>query len=655
VILESLQVIGETIAEEEFDEHPYATYYDPDALSGNQAIESVVVLRFEEDEDGLNYLGPRLVDPDEPLSMAIEYGYSNRYNQYDHSLTQRASSSITKELDRLFAWPTSEEIGGAADEPLVVALDEAFEREADAIRDDIESREEAIEYKALLTVSLVDENGERYPGEVEVFNRGIRESYMATIETSSSAVECSGETRCTVCDELTRTFGLGANLDNAYTVKKQWPFPEYNSSLAWQSRPLCIDCVVDIEVALDHFIGAQDYGAPGVRCRVIPYALPVDGASERLRRLVKNGREPLIGTGNEQERKRPLSAAWDAYRGEVELGIEDDFLRLAFTHYVRDSAKTHGVAWIDGISTDQVRELETTAETVLDESPVFEQKQLPKPNSPNERQIFTGMWLFGLLTEEIDSNHDGENTGDDSQWAEYTERLLTNGTIPHDAVVASVVREARARWRARLEDEENYPYDGFHIANAYAFLRTCAEHGVLRDARTEHSMKPELLDGEYISFGAGLNEFVDAHPSIATSPGRKAGFILGAAAAQLSNWQIRRGLNRTFVQNRDVARLTTERLTEWQTYVWEKAKTYNAQAGNYGVPWSDAESLFHEAVLTGENEGWNATNDEIRYHYILGVNVGPNVARRAREDRDDSESSDPLPDLEQTAEATDQQ
>lgn len=655
MILESLQVIGETIAEEEFDEHPYATYYDPDALSGNQAIESVVVLRFEEDEDGLNYLGPRLVDPDEPLSMAIEYGYSNRYNQYDHSLTQRASSSITKELDRLFAWPTSEEIGGAADEPLVVALDEAFEREADAIRDDIESREEAIEYKALLTVSLVDENGERYPGEVEVFNRGIRESYMATIETSSSAVECSGETRCTVCDELTRTFGLGANLDNAYTVKKQWPFPEYNSSLAWQSRPLCIDCVVDIEVALDHFIGAQDYGAPGVRCRVIPYALPVDGASERLRRLVKNGREPLIGTGNEQERKRPLSAAWDAYRGEVELGIEDDFLRLAFTHYVRDSAKTHGVAWIDGISTDQVRELETTAETVLDESPVFEQKQLPKPNSPNERQIFTGMWLFGLLTEEIDSNHDGENTGDDSQWAEYTERLLTNGTIPHDAVVASVVREARARWRARLEDEENYPYDGFHIANAYAFLRTCAEHGVLRDARTEHSMKPELLDGEYISFGAGLKEFVDAHPSIATSPGRKAGFILGAAAAQLSNWQIRRGLNRTFVQNRDVARLTTERLTEWQTYVWEKAKTYNAQAGNYGVPWSDAESLFHEAVLIGENEGWNATNDEIRYHYILGVNVGPNVARRAREDRDDSESSDPLPDLEQTAEATDQQ
>ena len=186
------------------------------------------------------------------------------------------------------------------------------------------------------------------------------------------------------------------------------------------------------------------------------------------------------------------------------------------------------------------------------------------------------------------------------------------------------------------------------------FLRTCAEHGVLGDRRTEHDMKEESLDGDYTSFGAGLEEFVDAHPSIENSPGRKAGFVLGAAAAQLSNWQKRRGLNRTFVQNRDVARLTTEQLTRWQTYIWDKAKTYNAQAGNYGIPWSDAESLFHEAVLEGENEGWNATNDEVRYHYILGVNVGPNIARRARENRDDDpESLAPATDAEGTTEIVD--
>lgn len=653
MILESLQVIGEVIAEEEFDGHPYATYYDPDALSGNQTIESVVVLRFEEDDDHLHYLGPRFIDPDDPLSMALEYGYSNRYNQYDHSLTQRASSSIEKELDRLFAWPTSEEIGGAAEASLAVALDDAFGREEETIRDDIESREEEIEYKALLTISVVDEHGERYPGDIEAFNRGIRESYMETIETSSSAAECSGETRCTICDEVTRTFGLGAKLDNAYTVKKQWPFPAYNSSNAWQSRPLCIDCIMDIEVALDHFIGAQEYGTPGIRCRVIPYALPVDGAKDRLRKLIQNGREPLTGAGNERERERPLSAAWESYRGEVEYGGRDDFLRLAFVHYVRDSAKTHGVAWMDGISTAHVRELETTAKDTIENNPVFEQKLLPKPNPPNERQIFTGMWLFSLLTEQIDSNHEGENTGDDSKWAEYTEQLLTNGTVPYDAVVASVVREARARWRARLENEEDYPYDGFHTANTYTFLRTCAERGVLGDTRTEHDMKSELLDGDYTSLGAGLEEFIDAHPSIATSPGRKAGFALGAAAAQLSNWQIRRKLNRTFVQNRDVAQLTTKRLAEWQTDIWEKAKTYNAQAGNYGVPWADTERLFHEAILMGENEGWNATNDEIRYHYILGVNVGPNIAHRASENRDDEqESLRPASDTEQIAEST---
>ncbi|PSP44076.1 hypothetical protein BRC68_04000 [Halobacteriales archaeon QH_6_64_20] len=666
MILESLQVIGEVISERDFAGNEYAKYYTASDISGgDKAITSVVAIQLQRENGVLSYNGVKLIDPESsPEETALKHGYSLSSNVTDNSLTKRATgtstSTLTKRLPKMLDdWFDPDVLDEHIDHPLIQSVRECVGPDGDArsrIEADLENIDDRVEYRALLTISVTDENGEeQFAGDIEAFNEGLRRWAMRDMRSKSTAKSCFGETRCTVCDNIDQCFGLGAKLDEMYSFKKQWPFPEYNSSNAWQSRPLCIECLTAIEVAVDRFIDAQNYGPPGVRCRVLPYALPIDRAEEQLRELIRNSQSQLVGAGGEREQKRPISAAWEAYRGPVELDLREDALRLALVYYVSDSAKTHGVAWIDGVSTDQLAELKTTAGNALDESPVFKQKLLPKPDAPSERRIFTGMWLFGLLTEKTDSNHEGESTGDDSKWAEYTERLLTNGTIPHDTVVASVVREARARWRARLEDEENYPYDGFHIANAYAFLRTCAEHGVLRDARTEHSMKPELLDGEYISFGAGLKEFVDAHPSIATSPGRKAGFILGAAAAQLSNWQIRRGLNRTFVQNRDVARLTTERLTEWQTYVWEKAKTYNAQAGNYGVPWSDAESLFHEAVLTGENEGWNATNDEIRYHYILGVNVGPNVARRAREDRDDSESSDPLPDPEQTAEATDQQ
>jgi hypothetical protein len=153
----------------------------------------------------------------------------------------------------------------------------------------------------------------------------------------------------------------------------------------------------------------------------------------------------------------------------------------------------------------------------------------------------------------------------------------------------------------------------------------------------------DRLDGSYTSLGDGIEEFVAAHPSLAASPGRTAGFVLGAVAAQLSNWQRWRGLSRTFVQNRDVDGLTFERLGSWQTDIWQKAKVYNAQEGNYGVPWTDPRTPLHTAGLDGENDGWQATLAELRYHYILGVNVGPNISQRARENREASDAEGEVP------------
>ncbi|WP_204365848.1 hypothetical protein, partial [Haloferax gibbonsii] len=57
------------------------------------------------------------------------------------------------------------------------------------------------------------------------------------------------------------------------------------------------------------------------------------------------------------------------------------------------------------------------------------------------------------------------------------------------------------------------------------------------------------------------------------------------------------------------------------------------------IPWSDAEELFHDAVLAGREDGWNATRDELQYHFILGVNAGPRIASIARENRADADES----------------
>ncbi len=642
MLLDALATIGDELAKQHF-ESKYLACCSPDALRGNQAIETVIELEFKRTEEGLTYRGTRIVDPIDPLEMAIKYGYANRYNHLDHSLTQRASSSILTEFDRMIDWPQDNAIGDVVDDPFVEELADAFDTYASRIRDDLEQYDESIDYKVLLTIRFQEDGSIQYPGEIEALARGAFNAYKGSLETFSNATGSSGITRCAICDEEGETFGLGAGLDAMYTFKKQWPFPKYNASNAWQSRPLCAECIRNLEAVSKLFLDKQDHGAPGVRCRVVPYALPIDGADDRLRSLIRGGYKNLT----DDESERPLSNAWAQYQSEAEILNEAEVLRLSFVHYIRDSNKTHGVATIDGVSIDHVNSIIETFETVLDTHPFFQIEPFSNLTSPSEKQVFTGMWLYDLLCDISDSDHESNPIGDDNRWANYTEALLTASSIRYGEFVNGLTREAIVRYRERLsnDDEEDYPYDGFHVARAFAFQRTCARLDLLTDDHTDHTMNLDSITGDYVTLGDGLAEFIDAHDSIDQSPGRSAAFILGAVAAQLSAWQMNRNLNRTFVQNRDAAHLSTENLPKWETAIWEKAKTYNAQNGNYGIPWRTAHELFHKAVLRGENEGWNASKDELQYHYILGVTFGPKIATRASENwelyaEDDEETSD---------------
>jgi hypothetical protein len=665
MIQPALKTIGKAIIEDEF-ETKYEPFYTASPIAGeNKTIESVVVVRFRRVGSRVEYVDTRVIDPEEtPEATARKHGYVYSSGKTDNSISKRATETrpiedrLSAMLDRWFDENIlSDEI---LSDPLISGISSVSDplgSGRDAIEQDVDNIAQRVNYRALVTISVIenDDTGEeieRYAGDIDVFNEGMKRWVMDDTRTKSSAKDCYGFAECGVCGAETECFGLGAKMGEQYTVKQQWAFPGYNSSEAWRARPLCIDCITAIDVAADRFLETQSYGPSGIRCRIIPYALPVAGATEQLKALIKEARFTLTpdsdgasgDDGDEVARARPLATAWARYRAHVDAGGEDDLLRLAFSFIVRVSTKTHGVAWIDGMNADQIDMLRTDVEDLLHADPMYEQGLFVHPDPPTERQIFSGRWLFNLLVSQSGSNHRGEYIGDDTLWVEYTKQLLTRGTIRYGELVSALVREARARYRARLGTDTDFPYDSFHIAAAYALLRVAGAHNVLTDDRTNAPMTADIdtLDGMYTTFGAGLEEFINAHPSIAASPGRTAGFVLGAVAAQLDRWQRWRGLSRTVLQNRDIDKLTTATLTRWQMDFWEKAKTYNAQEGNYGVPWSDARELFNAAILAGENDDWKASLDEIRWHFILGTDIGPQISQRAKANRgeEDDETDD---------------
>lgn len=739
-MLAALKTIGEAITDAEFRD-PSEQYWTPGKMADAQAVVVIRLVERESDAEGdedqelvLDYAGTRLRSAGDPVDMARTYGYV--YNHIrDQSLTQRVAGSPAKNLGYLMAWPDQEAIGDVRDAPIVRALREVFDREGDVIRDGDESRDGVLAYfdtgdengedengetdeddetderetltpsssePVFLTIEVVDQSGaSRWPGEIDAFREAARNYRRDKLATRSAGSGNTGEAVCSVCNERGPVYGAGAPNDRIYTLKRQGPFASHNASEAWRNRPLCIECITAIETAWERFVGPQQYGLPGIRCRVIPYALPVPGGDEQLRTLIRHSRDDIIGTerydGDEAE--RPLARAWSGYRDEIDRGRVEDALRLSIIHYRKDKSRSHTMSLIDGVSQPGVERIEATAAAVT-EQPAYIAALRPggPPEetgirvAPSEREIWTGMWAYDLLAREASRSGDDPEPRDAQIWIEVTAALLTGGSLPFESVISAVADELRARIRSDRDqgidresdlDDPYYapPFDGIHVAEIYVLLETLAACGVLdvEAARESDSIdaKPTLRvtsltamsndradrdddqeqndqdqnqelgpDAEYPSLGAAVEAYIDAHEPIAGSPGRTAAFAMGVMSASLSSWQQRRDLNSTHLQNVDINSLSVDTLPRMRSKIWDKARTYNAQKGNYGTPWSDLHAIVDEAILDGESGGWEATRDDVQTYFIMGSVAGPRLSSLVESkqgDEDEDETADELP------------
>lgn len=662
VLLTALKQIGEAIALLDFEE-PYDRYYTPAALGD---VDHVIAIEVDETADGLSYTGTQLRDAGDPAEMAHRHAFSASHKR-DKSLAQCFTGQLDGHIDRVLDWPKRDDIGAAADRDRIEQLGDVFERNRERISADVVSYA-GLEGDIFVTVRVELADGEtKWPGDIAGVRDGVRAVYKHKAANKSAGTDNTGVTECAVCGDETDVFGGLADLDKLYTLKKQGRFPNHNASNAWQNRPFCIDCITAITTAWDRFVDGQRYGIPDpnsdgiLRCRVFPYALPVEHGAERLAALIENGRDYLRG-GTDDHLERPLRRAWDFYRAGVDLETEDDVLRLAIMHYVYDPSATrsYGLSWIAGIRQPRVSAIERTVRDVLD-SGLFRVGVLPGIATdgraliaPTERQVFTGRWAYEILARgrtETATNGVGQwpDAVDERQWLTLTRQLLTGDPVSFETIHSHVAAEMRARADPGTESDaaDGYyssPFDEFHVARVYTLLQTLRRLGLFTDhpPADTRPQPMDTFDTDYETLGAAVNAFIDDHEAIATSPGCTAAFILGVVAARLSRWQQYRGCNRTFLQTHHTESLGVDDLATWQHQIWETATTYNAQLGNYGIPWRAIQQRFSAAILDGQDAGWRATNDEVQTYFVMGATLGPRFEAVVTEDGDgDRETATP--------------
>lgn len=268
----------------------YAPYLTPDAASDPEDTgDSLIVVRVDLSEDE-----PRLAaDEHGPIWVT---GYSEDQVQdvahckypaargIDHSVTHQSGQNSDPEKlaryakERLTKWATDDVVQEAAENhdegSIIDGLVELGEDEAvlDEIEDALKTALGGESTTALLTVQvqLDEDEGYRWPGELDVFMEAMRQRKLSKLVTKNKADDSSGNATDLVTGEPARTVGTSEDPQNYFLGKQLEKFPGLDIEEAWRTHPIAEDAAVTVMNA-DTFVEACTYRTFGAKVYYLPY------------------------------------------------------------------------------------------------------------------------------------------------------------------------------------------------------------------------------------------------------------------------------------------------------------------------------------------------------------------------------------------------
>lgn len=652
--LTALMEIGETILDTEFDTdtYPCAACTTPWTLD-DEDLDVELRVKFRLHGDGATVTDPETitdvtydsvewVDLDDTIAAAQRHMYAHQDQHIDYSLTRRVTSnSYSKRFNggqSMAGWledavpesATEESLTDVtAGEDFLADLHSVVSDPPEALEDELREADDTGAEKAVLAPVFVTPDGEEeFAGDSPIISELTDANVTHAFEESSAAKRVSGDGVCAACDADTTVYGLGGNNIGSgrfLPFKRQGVFPEYAATNAWRARPLCSDCIKTMTVALNLFVGPQDFDIPQIRCRIIPYV--VGDNSDVLRGFTELYRENVTqGVGDEL----------DAFIDVISKADDVDALRFFVMFYRQDIAKLHGIHSVEGVSAPAILAFAQQYKETCYDSPVRNSEYLKKvlyTDDPDEtaehanrfvpslRQLLSGAWFYRVFFQNRNRKGNGESTPDPGAWRELFESLVVDQQVSYDAVIRETMREL---YEADADEDYGTSYHLPALLSTHYFIEACNDAGYLTGSNTDDVLYPTMdgLTDTYESYGDAVASLINNNPGLGEHPGRETAFTLGVLAARLSAWQQQRGNSRTFIDNNELVNLDAEEGERWVTRIWEKALTYNQQEHNGGVPWQDVYNAFHEANTAYKQSDDTISTDEYRYYYVQGVNIG---------------------------------
>jgi len=457
---------------------------------------------------------------------------------------------------------------------LIKSISDALEKENQKIIDSLKSKTIELSKKEgkFLTIKL--NNGQKYIGDYEFFQRAYKHLSLQKIQKSSAENKS-----CSICGEIKDNVSARTFVYNFDTDDKPGFISEFNKQNFWKNIPVCQECRELLKKGREFIDSKLTFKFHGLKYQLIPKTLLNE--DEIIREVI----DILLDTHKTISLKERTIKRLTNDENEIleYLSEKGDFISLNFIFLQTRQSAERILLLIEDVLPSRIRN-------------IFEAKEIVD-------KVYGEDFNFGKIRTFFSKSDDERKNSDlDKYFLEVIDSVFKGKKLDFSFLTKFFMQPIRKEF---VTDSYYLP----RIKDAMMCMSFFEKLGLI-NFEEEEVMGKSIFEEIFAKYGKSLN-----------TSAKRGIFLLGVLTQMLLNKQYSERSSKPFMKKLKSLKMDEKDIKSLLPEIQNKLEEYDAFDKGKGIIAKEASRYLLEA---GEN--WKMSIDEINYYFACGMNLFEEVA-----------------------------
>ena len=457
---------------------------------------------------------------------------------------------------------------------LIKTISDALEKENQKIIDSLKSKTIELSKKEgkFLTIKL--NNGQKYIGDYEFFQRAYKHLSLQKIQKSSAENKS-----CSICGEIKDNVSARTFVYNFDTDDKPGFISEFNKQNFWKNIPVCQECRELLKKGREFIDSKLTFKFHGLKYQLIPKTLLNE--DEIIREVI----DILLDTHKTISLKERTIKRLTNDENEIleYLSEKGDVISLNFLFLQTKQSAERILLLIEDVLPSRIRN-------------IFEAKEIVD-------KVYGEDFNFGKIRTFFSKSDDERKNSDlDKYFLEVIDSVFKGKKLDFSFLTKFFMQPIRKEF---VTDSYYLP----RIKDAMMCMSFFEKLGLI-NFEEEEVMGKSIFEEIFAKYGKSLN-----------TSAKRGIFLLGVLTQMLLNKQYSERSSKPFMKKLKSLKMDEKDIKSLLPEIQNKLEEYDAFDKGKGIIAKEASRYLLEA---GEN--WKMSIDEINYYFACGMNLFEEVA-----------------------------